>query len=143
MAPAVLLADIRETRGQKTLEGKMVAVPVSFHGRQNTVNEVTSSSDVPFVAKIVRGCLFPGTVYKAVVRPVILREAYDYLVVNQTFFHEGYDVVHGLQPGFMGRLHEKTFAPGQGFRVSARQLSSTGQTFQQGNADVFPQIVWQ
>ena len=25
-------------------------------------------------------------------------------------------MVHGLQPGFMGRLPEKTFAPGQGFR---------------------------
>ena len=121
----------------------MVTVPINFQKRQDTVTKVTTSSDIPFVAKIVRGSLFPGTVYKAVVRSRIVRMAYDYLVENQTFFHEGYDAAHGLQPGFMGRLPEKTFAPGQGFRVSARQLSSTAQTFQQGNADVFPQIVWQ
>ena len=94
----------------------MVTVPVNFQKRQDTVTEVTTSSDIPFVAKIVRGSLFPGTVYKAVVRPRIVRMAYDYLVENQTFFHEGYDAAHGLQPGFMGRLPEKTFAPGQGFR---------------------------
>ena len=85
------------------------------------MRQVVENHPTNFEGQITRGIPRHEIVYRAEVRPDIIRDACQYLVEHQTFFNSTYDSARELPLRILydNRLPEDTFAPAQGFRPTS------------------------